>query len=259
MVDDDVSEARSSGKYESPLRDGQALSTRTAIIQAAWRLFAEFGYAATSIDEIAAAAGVSRATVFSAVGGKPVLLKAAFDVAIVGDDEPVSLPDRASSRAIRSEPDPRIYLQGYAGLATEIGGRVAPIAEAVLGTAGVDADARQLWETHLAQRRQGAANVVSELLRKGARLKAGLDTDGAADIVWVLNDPGLYHNLVHRREWSPTRFPAVADRRTAESAFGRLARRSRSGIPGRLAVVANRSGKPPSRVRLTPLRFRARS
>ncbi len=193
-------------KYESPLREGQALTTRTAIIQAAWRLFAEFGYAATSIDEIATAAGVSRATVFSAVGGKPVLLKAAFDVAIVGDDEPVPLPDRASSKAIRSEPDPRVYLQRYAGMATEIGSRVAPIAEAVRGAAGVDADARQLWETHLAQRRQGAANVVSDLLRKGAHLKAGLDPDRAADIVWVLNDPGLYHHLVVRREWSPTRF-----------------------------------------------------
>ena len=193
-------------KYDSPLREGQALTTRTAIIQAAWRLFAEFGYAATSIDEIAAAAGVSRATVFSAVGGKPVLLKAAFDVAIVGDDDPVPLPDRAFSRAIRSEPDPRVYLQGYAGLAAEIGGRVAPIAEAVRGAAGVDVDARQLWETHLAQRRQGAANVVSDLLRKGARLKTGLDAESAADIVWVLNDPGLYHHLVLRREWSPTRF-----------------------------------------------------
>ena len=193
-------------KYESPLREGQALTTRTAIIQAAWRLFAEFGYAATSIDEIAVAAGVSRATVFSAVGGKPVLLKAAFDVAIVGDDQPVSLPDRASSREIRSEPDPRVYLERYAALATEVGRRLAPIAEAVRGAAGVDADARQLWETHLAQRRQGAADVVSDLLRKGARLKAGLDADGAADILWVLNDPGLYHHLVHRREWSPTRF-----------------------------------------------------
>ena len=193
-------------KYQSPLREGHASNTRTAIIEAAWRLFAEQGYAATSIDEIAAVARVSRATVFTAVGGKPVLLKAAFDVSIVGDDEPVSLPERASSRAIRAEPDPGLYLDRYAGMATEIGGRVAPIAEAVRGAAGVDADARELWETHLAQRRQGAANVVADLLRKGGRLRPELDAGSAADVVWILNDPGLYHHLVLKRGWSPEKF-----------------------------------------------------
>jgi hypothetical protein len=140
------------------------------------------------------------------VGGKPVLLKAAYDVAIVGDDEPVSLPDRESSRAIRAEPDPRTYLARYAALATDMGARVAPIAEAVRGAAGADADARELWETHLAQRRQGAANIVSDLLAKGARLRPELDAATAADVVWVFNDPGLYHHLVLLRGWTPERF-----------------------------------------------------
>ena len=193
-------------RYESPLRQGQARNTRTAIIEAAWRLFAQQGYVATSIDEIAAAAGISRATVFTAVGGKPVLLKAAFDVAIVGDDEPVSLPERPSSRAIRAEPDPEAYLDRYAALLAEMGGRVAPIAEAVRGAAGADADARRLWEEHLAQRRQGAANVVADLHMKGAHLRPDLDTATAADVVWVLNDPGLYHHLVLRRSWAVERF-----------------------------------------------------
>lgn len=199
-------EAAVKRRYQSPLREGQARTTRTAIIEAAWRLFADQGYVATSIEEIAAAAGVSRATVFTAVGGKAVLLKAAFDVAIVGDDEPVSLPDRASSRAIRAEPDPHIYLALYAGLVTEAGGRVAPIAEAVRGAAGADADARRLWKTHLAQRRQGAANVVSDVLHKGGKLRPGLDAEAAADVVWVLNDPGLYHQLVLSQGWRPPRF-----------------------------------------------------
>lgn len=193
-------------RYQSPLREGQARTTRTTIIEAAWRLFAERGYVATSIEEIAAAAGVSRATVFTSVGGKPVLLKAAFDVAIVGDDQPISLPDRASSREIRAEPDPRVYLARYAGLVTETGRRVAPIAEAVRGASGADPDARRLWDTHLAQRRQGAANVVSDLHAKQARLRPGLNDAEAADVVWVLNDPGLYHQLVLGRGWTPARF-----------------------------------------------------
>ena len=190
--------------YRSSLRGAQAQSTREAVIAAAGRLFTERGYAATSIEEIAAAAGVSRATVFTSVGGKPALLKTALDVAIVGDDEPVALAERPRSKAIRAEPDPRKYLALYAELVTEIDGRLAGIYEAVRGAAGADPDARALWETHLAQHRQGAANVIGDLMRKG-RLKVGLDPEAAADIVWLLG-PGTYHMLVHRRGWSPQRF-----------------------------------------------------
>src|SRR5690242_1000040 len=192
--------------YQSTLRGAQAQSTREAVISAAARLFAEKGYAATSIDEIAAAAGVSRATVFTSVGGKANLLKTALDVAIVGDDEPIALPDRPRSKAIRAEPDPRKYLALYAELVTEIDGRLAGIHEAVRAAADVDPKARALWESHLAQHRRGAANVIGDLTRKGG-IRPDLDPESAADIVWLLG-PGTYHMLVHRRGWSPGRFQA---------------------------------------------------
>lgn len=191
--------------YRSPLREAQARTTRRTVIDAASRLFGERGYAATSIDEVAEAAGVSRATVFSAVGNKPVLLKAALDIAIVGDDDPVALPDRPRSRAIRAEPDPRKYLSLYADLLTDMGARVAPISEAARSAAGADPDARQLWKEHEAQRLVGARHVVADLLRKGS-LRNGLTKGEAADLVWVLNDPGMYHHLVLSRGWTPALF-----------------------------------------------------
>src|SRR5665647_2825572 len=70
--------------YDSRLRLERADATRLAIATTAGRLFAERGYAATSIEEIAAAAGVGRATVFTSVGGKPELLKAAYRLAVRG-------------------------------------------------------------------------------------------------------------------------------------------------------------------------------
>src|SRR5258707_5333330 len=70
--------------YDSRLRRERAEATRLAIAAAAGRLFAERGYAATSIEEIAAAAGVGRATVFNSVGGKPELLKKAYPFAVRG-------------------------------------------------------------------------------------------------------------------------------------------------------------------------------
>ena len=60
--------------YESPLRAAQAQATRRAIVAAAARLFVERGYGPTSIDAIAEAAGVSRKTVFTSVGGKAAAL-----------------------------------------------------------------------------------------------------------------------------------------------------------------------------------------
>ncbi len=192
-------------EYRSPLRAAQADATRRAVIEAATRLFVEHGYGATSIDAIAAAAGVSRATVFTAVGSKPAILKTAYDVALVGDDEQVALPDRADSRAVRAEPDPRRYLERYAALVAGIGGRVAPVYEAVRGAASADPEVRPVWEKILHERRIGADHVVADAASKGP-LRPGLDLETAADVVWVLIDPGLNHLLVTRRGWTPERF-----------------------------------------------------
>ena len=191
--------------YRSPLRVAQARATRGKILAAATELFVAAGYGATSIDAIADAAGVSRATVFNVFGDKPTLLKAAYDVALVGDDEPVALPDRADSKAIRAEPDPARYLERYAALITELGGRVSGIYEAVRGAAGTDPEVRPVWEKILAERRVGAEHVVADTASKGP-LRPGIDPAAAADVVWILIDPGLHHLLVDRRGWSHETF-----------------------------------------------------
>ena len=154
--------------YDSPLRKAQAAATRRAIIDAAAASFIERGYVATSIETIAEAAGVSRATVFTSVGGKKELLKKAYDVALVGDDEPIPFPLRPASMAVRAEPDPRRFLVGYAGLLIDMHARLAPIYEAVRGAASADPEVRDVFEAIVTERRIGAGNVVRDLLAKGA-------------------------------------------------------------------------------------------
>ena len=51
-------------------RDRQAAETRQEILDTAARLFAERGFAATSIKDIAAEAGVAVQTIYSSVGSK---------------------------------------------------------------------------------------------------------------------------------------------------------------------------------------------
>src|SRR5580704_13783841 len=55
-------------------RDQYAAATRRAIVDAARKLFAERGYFATKVDDIAAEARVAPATVYAVTGGKYGLL-----------------------------------------------------------------------------------------------------------------------------------------------------------------------------------------
>ncbi len=192
-------------RYRSPLRDAQAQATRLSIIEAAGRLFVERGYAATSIDAVAEAAGVGRATVFASVGGKAALLKAAYDVAVVGDDDPIPLPERPWAQHVREGDTQGERIKRYAEMVTMIDGRYAPVHEAFRGAASADPEVRELWQEIRAERRRGASNFVRLICDLGP-LREGLEHDAAADIVWILNDPGLYHQLVLEQGWSRADF-----------------------------------------------------
>src|SRR6476646_9432260 len=109
--------------YSSPLRAQQAATTRQAVLDAARELFIAQGYGATTLDQIAARAGVSKPTVFSAVGNKQTVLSAVRDVAMAGDDEKLSMVERPLAEQIRQEPDPHRAVQLLAGLFTGIGRR----------------------------------------------------------------------------------------------------------------------------------------
>src|SRR5215216_1512518 len=149
--------------YRSELRTAQALATRRSIVAAASRLFVEVGYGATTIDAVASAAGVSRKTVFTAVGGKLELLKLALDWAVAGDDQPIAVSDRPEVGRLKQERDSDALLRGYARMVTMIGSRVAGLSRALTVAAGIDAEARKLWETWESQRHFGARSVVGAL------------------------------------------------------------------------------------------------
>jgi AcrR family transcriptional regulator len=187
------------------LRRAKAAATRLAVIDAASRVFVREGYAGASIQVIADEAGVSRATVFNAVGGKAALLKAAYDVATVGDDEPIPLPQRAEAVAARLEPDPRRSIAIYAGMIAGIGERLARIYEVFRAAAAGDPEIATYWREIQAERLKGAHGFVG-LLRPKGPLREGLDEDLAGDVVWALIDASLYHRLAVERGWSKTQF-----------------------------------------------------
>jgi AcrR family transcriptional regulator len=190
--------------YRSQLRTAQAEQTRRSVIDAASRLFVEHGYGATTVDEIADQAGVSRKTVFTTVGGKLELLKTAIDWAVAGDDEPIALQDRAAFRKLLEKSDPRTLLEGWAHVLVEIDARVAALFQALEVAAGMDAAARALLEQSRRQRLDGARTIVERLADLNALGDLGVDE--AVDVAWLAGDPALYDRLVRERGWSPRRF-----------------------------------------------------
>jgi AcrR family transcriptional regulator len=191
--------------YRSELRAAQAQQTRRSIVAAATRLFVEAGYGATTIDAVADAAGVSRKTVFTAVGGKLDLLKLALDWAVAGDDQAVALSDRAAIRRWMDQADPRQVLDGLAGMLAEIGARVGALYCALEVAAGIDPAARELAE-ELQRRRLDDARKVVGPLREMKALTTDITYQEAVDLVWLAMDPALFDRLVRVRRWSTSRF-----------------------------------------------------
>ena len=62
-----------------PLRERQAEATRQLLVSVARRLFADHGYAATSIEEIIQSAGVARGALYHHFPGKDALFRAVYE------------------------------------------------------------------------------------------------------------------------------------------------------------------------------------
>ena len=90
--------------YNSTRRSRQAAQTREEIVTAAIELFGETGWAGTTLAAIAKRAGVAVETIYSGFGSKKGLLRAAMDVAVVGDVEEIPLADRPESLRLGDGP-----------------------------------------------------------------------------------------------------------------------------------------------------------
>src|SRR5205823_5687436 len=95
-----------SRRYHSPRRQQQAAETRRAILEAAQRLFERRGYSVTTMEAVAAEAGVALKTVYVAFSTKSGLLRGLWDLLLKGDQDVAPVAERAGYREIIDEPDP---------------------------------------------------------------------------------------------------------------------------------------------------------
>ncbi|HZS12972.1 MAG TPA: helix-turn-helix domain-containing protein [Candidatus Dormibacteraeota bacterium] len=177
------------------------------MLDAARRLFTERGYAATSRQAVARAAGVAPQTVAAVAGTKRGLLEAVVDDAARSDGQPLPVALRSWLQELREQADAASLLRAHARSSAEVSRHTAGVTEAFRRAAAADPGIAELWEDFSQQRRRGQATVV-ELLAQRGPLRTGLSQSEAADVLWVLTDDALYSALVGERGWSHDRFAA---------------------------------------------------
>jgi AcrR family transcriptional regulator len=185
-------------------RRQRSLRTRTRIVDAATRLFVERGYVATTIEDVADAAGVAVQTVYYLFGTKPSVLAGVLDASIAGDAEPVALLDRPSLRGILAAPDPSAAVELLVDESVGIVARTAPVYE-VVRRAAADPDVGALLDANRGARRADQRRLV-EMLADGGHLRPGVDVDTAADVLYAVMNEEVYRLLVVDCGWDIDRF-----------------------------------------------------
>jgi AcrR family transcriptional regulator len=196
---------KSKRRYNSPRRREQAAATRREILEAAQRLFERQGYAATTMQAIAAEAHVALKTVYVAFETKSGVLRALWNLRLRGDSDQVPVAQQQWYREAVEEPDPERQLRLNARNSRARKVQIAALLDVIRNGALVEPDIEALWnrietEYHANQR------VIVESLDQKQALRPGLDVERATDILWTLNHPNLWQLLVDERGWTAQQY-----------------------------------------------------
>lgn len=192
-------------------REAQARATRRRIVEAAASLFVTHGYAATTLEQIAASAGVAVQTVYFHFGNKRTVLAQVVDVAAVGDDQPVPVLDRPWVEQLRHAADAASAVAIWCEQSAVIFARVAPILRIVREAASTDPDMAAQWHTNQQQRRT-AHRMLAEHLGERDALRPDLTVEQATDILFALISLELYVLLTNDCGWTPDRWQSWTTR-----------------------------------------------
>jgi AcrR family transcriptional regulator len=189
--------------YHAPVRQEQAAHTRRRIAAAAAAEFAEHGWSGTTIAAIAARAHVTPQAIHLAVGGKAALLIRAVEVTVAGAPDDELLASRPAFTPVYAPGIPaRRRIAALAATARDIYDRAGRLFLVLQDAAASDPGAAEL-AAQASARRLADHRRLAQLLAPNASPEL-LDT--LTDTIWVLAGPGVYVDLVYRRNWTPERY-----------------------------------------------------
>ncbi len=194
-------EKQTTRPYRSSLRRRQAEETQGRILDAAGMLFAERGYAGTSIDAIAREAGVSGPTVYAAFGNKQELLRRLVRRAARGGDRPIL--DQPRAQRVRDEPDQTRQIALFSADIADRLDRAGPLMAIVAAAAAGDPGLAELEQGLQAARHAAIGEFVGWLEANGP---LRMSRASATDTVWTIASPQTHGLLRRSRGWSRRRY-----------------------------------------------------
>lgn len=173
----------------------QAAETQQLILDAALQLFTQKGYGATSVADIADAAGVAVTTVYTSVGPKPTLLHRLLDWA----EQRADISGLMSE--LRASQDPVRVLGLQVSIARRLSERSGYVLAALASAAQVDPDMASTYAAGLARHRDGARKTADLLAQLGA-LSSGVTAERAAAMIATLTLPAIWSGFHRDFAWS---------------------------------------------------------
>jgi AcrR family transcriptional regulator len=169
------------------------------VLEAAFELFAEHGYAGTTVGAVAGHAGVSPETIYLTFGGKRGLLEGVIETAIAGEDG-ATADEEAWWGQVAELDDPRERLAKMVEYSCAILGRTRPIHTVIRGAADKEMCAAALGRRLLHDRLTAQTERVRRFLRDD--LRPGLSVSEAGERYCALASPDLYHVVTVEFGWS---------------------------------------------------------
>jgi AcrR family transcriptional regulator len=187
-------------QYVSSRRRARALDTRTRLAVSARRLFAERGYASTTIEAIARDAGLAVQTFYATYGSKRAVLFALLDEMDQAADVSALL-----EHLRQAEGDWSRQVQLLVDFNVRLFADSIDVLRVLRSAGAADPDLAAVAQAGDDRRRAGQAPIVRGWAQAGV-LRACLDEAVAAEILWGLTSPELFELFVVRQRWPAARY-----------------------------------------------------
>jgi TetR/AcrR family transcriptional regulator, regulator of cefoperazone and chloramphenicol sensitivity len=175
-----------------------AQQTRADILRAARRRFAEHGYAATSINDIAEEAGVAIQTIYDRLGSKRGMLLALID--LIDEEAGVG----GLTKEVTSSSTPPAALRAGVRLTRSFQERCGDIIEALFTAAGAEPELADAVAEGQRRHREGA-RITVDRIQELRGLREGVSPERAQALFALSTSHEAWRELItgYQLDWDP--------------------------------------------------------